>query len=354
MQIELDNYTVFVNPELNDSGIFNTWFNNNIYNSIFVLTDENTLQHCYPLVNKLIPEHHVLTIKSGESHKNIETCKYLWQCLTDFQAERKSLLINIGGGVIGDMGGFVAGTYKRGFDFINMPTTLLAQVDASVGGKLGIDFNGVKNLIGLFKDPSAVFISPMFLSTLPMRQLKSGFGEVLKHGLIYNAAYWNSCKDIDLTADADWLDIIRTSVDIKKEVVKKDPFESGLRKILNFGHTIGHAVETWSLQNDETPLLHGEAIAIGMICEAWLSKEINGLPATELADITNTFIQIYGKYPLAAVPLNGLMEVMFLDKKNSNNTIRFSLLNSIGSCDFDIKATNEAIANSIKYYCELK
>jgi len=196
MQIELDNYTIFINPELNDSGIFSNWLNSNNYSSIFVLTDDNTLKYCYSLINKLLPEHKLLTIKAGEAEKNIETCKYLWQCLTDYQAERKSLLINIGGGVIGDMGGFVAGTYKRGFDFINLPTTLLAQVDASVGGKLGVDFNGIKNLIGLFKNPSAVFIAPMFLASLPQEQLRSGFSEVLKHGLIYNANYWNSCKKL--------------------------------------------------------------------------------------------------------------------------------------------------------------
>ncbi len=354
MQIELDNYTIFINSGLNEFAAFNNWLNGNIYSSIFVLTDENTLKYCYPLIDKLLPKHKVITIKAGESEKNIETCKYLWQWLTNFQAERKSLLINIGGGVIGDMGGFVAGTFKRGFDFINIPTTLLSQVDASVGGKLGVDFNGIKNLIGLFKDPTAVFIAPMFLATLPQEQLRSGFSEVLKHGLIYNADYWHTCKNISINTHIDWLSIIKTSVHIKKDVVKKDPFERGLRKILNFGHTVGHAVETWSLHNDATPLLHGEAIAIGMICEAWLSKEINGLSEAELTDISNTLIHIFGKYPLEKIPMNKLMDVMFLDKKNSNNTIHFSLLNSIGNCDFDIKATDEAIAASINYYCALK
>lgn len=353
MQIELDNYTVFITPKLEQTNGFSSWILEHNYSSIFVLTDHNTHQYCYPLIKHLLPVHQLLRITPGESEKNIETCKYLWEQLTTFQAERKSLLINIGGGVIGDMGGFVAGTYKRGFDFINVPTTLLSQVDASVGGKLGVDFNGVKNLIGLFKDPKAVFIMPDWLQTLPFNQLLSGFSEVLKHGLIYDKKYWEACRNMDISANVNWLDIITTSVDIKKQVVKKDPFETGLRKILNFGHTIGHAVETWSLQTDDEPLLHGEAIAIGMICEAYISHVINGLPENELTEIATAFTRIFGKYPLAAIPIEDILEIMLLDKKNSNKKINFSLLNNIGNCDFDITASEEQIKAAINYYCSL-
>ena len=225
MLISPDNYTIYIQPALDDSGVFTSWLNQHQYSYVYVLCDDNTLQYCYPHVKQFLPTHTCITIPSGESEKNIETCKYLWQQFTDAQADRKSLLINLGGGVIGDMGGFVASTYKRGFDFINIPTTLLSQVDASVGGKLEIDFNGVKNIIGLFQNPKAVFISPEFLSTLPFEQLRSGFSEVLKHGLIYNAEYWHQQKGNAVQLNT-------------------DPFESGLRKILNFGHTIGHAIET--------------------------------------------------------------------------------------------------------------
>jgi 3-dehydroquinate synthase len=353
MLITADNYTIHISSEFNKDGEFGTLFSNNNYGSIFVLADEHTQAFCYPIIKNHLPPHQVLQIQSGESEKNIETCKYLWQCLTDFQAERKSLLINLGGGVIGDMGGFVAGTFKRGFDFVNIPTTLLSQVDASVGGKLGIDFNGIKNLIGLFQQPKVVFICPQFLKTLPFNQLRSGFSEVIKHGLIYDADYYHACKVLDIQQHNQWETIIGSSVKIKNEVVQKDPFEKGLRKILNFGHTIGHAVETWSLHNDVSPLLHGEAIAIGMICEAWLSFKVNGLSEHELSDISNTFIQLFGKYPLQQIPLQSIMEVMQLDKKNSNQSIRFSLLNSIGSCDFDLVVSDQLIAEAIQYYYSL-
>lgn len=354
MQISPDNYTIYINNLPEKDGVFTSWLNQHQYSRVFVLCDENTVNYCYPKLQAFLPQHILLQIKSGESEKNIETCTYLWQQLTDHQAERKSLLINLGGGVIGDMGGFVAGTYKRGFDFINIPTTLLSQVDASVGGKLGIDFNGVKNLIGLFQNPKAVFIFSDFLTTLPQNQLRSGFSEVLKHGLIYQAEYWNTTKILNYATCTDWLSVIASSVEIKHQVVKIDPFESGLRKILNFGHTIGHAVETWSLQHDANPLLHGEAIAIGMICEAYLSYKINGLSQTALDEIVEVLIRNFGKYPLQNIPVAALMEVMQLDKKNSNHTINFSLLRAIGACDFDIKATDAAIAESLNFYCQLK
>ena len=353
MQISPDNYTIYIQPALDDSGVFTSWLNQHQYSYVYVLCDDNTLQYCYPHIKQFLPTHTCITIPSGESEKNIETCKYLWQQFTDAQADRKSLLINLGGGVIGDMGGFVASTYKRGFDFINIPTTLLSQVDASVGGKLGIDFNGVKNIIGLFQNPKAVFISPEFLSTLPFEQLRSGFSEVLKHGLIYNAEYWHQQKGNAVQLNSNWLAAIEQSVLIKHDVVKKDPFESGLRKILNFGHTIGHAIETWSLQNETQPLLHGEAIAIGMICEAWLSNAVNGLPANELEEITHTFIQLFGKYPLEKIPFTAIMDVMQQDKKNSNKTIRFSLLHAIGNCDYDIQVSDALIAEALTYYCTL-
>lgn len=353
MQISPDNYTIYIQPALDDSGVFTSWLNQHQYSHVYVLCDDNTVRYCYPLIKQFLPTHTTITIPSGESEKNIETCKHLWQQFTDAQADRKSLLINLGGGVIGDMGGFVASTYKRGFDFINIPTTLLSQVDASVGGKLGIDFNGVKNIIGLFQNPKAVFISPEFLSTLPIEQLRSGFSEVLKHGLIYNAEYWHQQKEIAVQLNSNWLVAIEQSVLIKHDVVKKDPFESGLRKILNFGHTIGHAVETWSLQNETRPLLHGEAIAIGMICEAWLSNAVNGLPANELEEITNTFIQLFGKYHLEKIPLSDIMDVMQQDKKNSNKSIRFSLLHAIGNCDYDIQVSDALIADALTYYCTL-
>src|SRR5690606_32174448 len=206
---------------------------------------------------------------AGEENKNIDFCIGIWKMLLDFGAERNSLLINLGGGVVTDMGGFAASTYKRGIDFVQIPTTLLSQVDASIGGKTGIDLDTVKNIIGTFTQPEAVYINVDFLNTLDKRQLVSGFAEMIKHDFIFDASYFEDLKGFSFDRPDE--DLIYRSVGIKNEVVKQDPKESGLRKILNFGHTIGHAVETYSIDNDDNPLLHGEAIAVGMICEAYLS-----------------------------------------------------------------------------------
>ena len=353
MQIKLENYSISINNKFSEHPEFLQWLKQNNYSSIFVLVDENTKQFCYPVIENSLPPHFVLQINSGEKEKNIETSKYLWEELTKNKAERKSILINLGGGVIGDMGGFVASTYKRGIDFVNIPTTLLSQVDASIGGKLGIDLHGIKNLIGLFGDPKMVVISSEFLSTLPKEQLRSGFAEIMKHGLIRDKNYWEKIKETDLNSNSDWLELIATSVNIKKSVVDNDPLEGGLRKILNFGHTIGHAIETWSLQNDKSPLLHGEAIAIGMICEAWLSNKLTGLTDTEFQDISNTIFSFYEKYDLDKIPNAVLLEHMLLDKKNNNNKILFSLLKEIGTCTYDIEVSETLIFDSINYYAGL-
>ena len=353
MQITLENYFISLTEKFSEQLEFFQWLKEKKYSSIFVLVDENTNKFCYPLIENSIPKHIVLQIRSGEKEKNIETCKFLWEELTSQKAERKSLLLNLGGGVIGDMGGFVAGTYKRGIDFINIPTTLLSQVDASIGGKLGIDFNGIKNLIGLFEDPKMVLISSEFLSTLPKEQLRSGFAEILKHGLIKDKSYWEEIKKTDLNSISQLNILVARSVNIKKQVVESDPFEAGVRKILNFGHTIGHAMETWSLHNDKIPLLHGEAIAIGMVCEAWLSNKLTGLSKTDLEDISNIIFRFYPKYNLENVPTDTLLQHMLLDKKNNNEKINFSLLQTIGDCTYDIQATEDLILDSIKYYAGL-
>src|ERR1700743_1910440 len=258
------------------------------YSRFFILTDENTAQYCLPPVQQLlndagITNFDLIEINAGEESKDIDFCIGIWRMLIDFGADRKSLMINLGGGVISDMGGFAASTFKRGIDFVQVPTTLLSQVDASVGGKTGIDLDGVKNIIGTFTQPKAVFISDEFLKTLPPRQVLSGTAEMLKHGLIMDKAYWQALTASDLAQPQG--EFIYRSVEIKNEVVKIDPLEKGLRKALNFGHTIGHAVETHSLLNDKDPLTHGEAIALGMICEGYLSYKKAGLSKAELDEI---------------------------------------------------------------------
>ncbi len=354
MNIQLENYSVNTTSHFSEQKEWIDIINENRYSSIFILADENTFQYCYPKIKNFIPSHQLLLIKSGENEKNIETCNFLWSLLTEHKAERNSLLINLGGGVIGDMGGFVASTYKRGFDFINIPTTLLSQVDASVGGKLGIDFNGIKNLIGVFNDPQAVLICTEFLNTLPFEQLRSGFAEILKHGLIFDKDYWEMASQIDLPNFNDWVSVIQRSILIKKTVVQNDPFEKGMRKILNFGHTIGHALETWSLKNDKSPLLHGEAITIGMICESWLSNRVHHLKEDEMYQISETLFKFFKKYETENIPFEALINFMRSDKKNTDGDIMFSLLNSTGSCNYNIKASDELIEESLTFYKALK
>lgn len=355
IHLSLAEYEITLSEKLSEQKGLQRILAENNYSSVFILTDENTHQYCLPFINNLMHEqaYTVLKIHSGESEKNIETCKFLWQQLIENHAGRKSVLINLGGGVIGDMGGFVASTFKRGFDFINLPTTLLSQVDASVGGKLGIDFMDMKNLIGVFQNPTAIFIATEFLQTLPFEQLRSGFAEILKHGLISNRDYWGKIKLIDLHTHTDWLQIIAESVSIKQQVVESDMLETGLRKILNFGHTIGHAVETLSLRNDHTPLLHGEAIAIGMICEAYLSHRANGLSENALNEITATIQKNYPPYQINQLSESALFSVMAQDKKNQSKQISFSLLSEIGACEFDKFVSDELIIQSLHYYQSL-
>jgi 3-dehydroquinate synthase len=319
----------------------------------FILVDENTRKYCLPAVQRFLPESTIIEIPSGEGNKHIATCQIIWKALLDAAADRKATLLNLGGGVIGDMGGFVASTYKRGIDFVQMPTTLLSQVDASVGGKLGVDFDGLKNVIGVFRQPKAVFIHSNFLDTLPANQLMSGFAEILKHGLIADAAYWNSLQSVNPLEHNDWADIIARSVAIKQDVVTADPLEKGRRKILNFGHTLGHAIETWSLTAEDQPLLHGEAIAIGMIGETYLSQRHAGLPSEDASAIMATLQQWYPKRHIPSDAVDTIISLLANDKKNEGKVVMYSLLRSIGDCTFDIAVPESAAREAIEFYQSL-
>jgi len=324
------------------------------YSRFFILTDENTAVHCLPMVKDRFADEDnfdIIEINAGEESKDIDFCIGIWKMLIDFGADRKSLIINLGGGVISDMGGFAASTFKRGIDFVHVPTTLLSQVDASVGGKTGIDIDSIKNIIGTFTPPKAVFISYDFLKTLPARQILSGLAEMLKHGLIADAALWDALKTSDLTLPA--AELIYWSIEIKNKVVIEDPTEKGIRKSLNFGHTIGHAVETNSLINDENPLTHGEAIAIGMICEAYLSYKKTGLSLQELEEIVRVINALYPKYNLDAVDQAVLCGLMLKDKKNLNGKINCTLLTRIGECQLDNICTDAELCESLTYYASL-
>ena len=299
------------------------------YSKVAILVDENTERYCLDIFLKKtnISYHVLIRIPSGEKNKNISTCQHIWEELTKHTFDRKSLFINLGGGVIGDMGGFAASCYKRGIDFIQVPTTLLAMVDASIGGKLGIDFSTLKNQIGLFKNPKGVYIFPSFLNTLDKTQLYSGYAEVVKHALIYDAKMWGNLISTYIE-ELNWEEIIERSIGIKNEIVSADPKENGLRKILNFGHNIGHAIEGYCLSIGKE-VLHGQAIATGMLLESKLSNLSN-----EEKDEINSFLQ--STFEIINLPhFEKLLPFLENDKKNENNVFKFSLLSKIGKCNFD-------------------
>lgn len=320
------------------------------YSKIVVIVDNNTKRHCYPVLKAFLPKHSVVTVPSGEAHKTLATCEKIWEAMTKEELDRHALVINVGGGVIGDMGGFCAAVYKRGIDFIQVPTTLLSQVDASVGGKLGIDFQGFKNHLGVFNIPKSVLIDPVFLKTLPEREIRSGFGEVIKHCLIADAAKWEEIRAKDFEQQ-NWPDLIAHSVKIKQQVVDQDPTEKGLRKILNFGHTLGHAVETCFLNKPANQrLFHGEAIAVGMIMEAYLSFERKMIDQQTLTDIEEFLFATYGKVKIKPEDVEQIIALTRQDKKNKGKEIRFSLLSGAGQCAFDIVVTAAEMRRSIAYY----
>jgi 3-dehydroquinate synthase len=317
------------------------------YSSVAVLTDVNTYKYCYPLVQPALPHHSIMTIPAGEEHKNLESCQLVWEKLTENQFDRHSLLIVLGGGVLGDLGGFCAATFKRGIDFVLMPTTLLAQVDASIGGKLGIDFQQFKNHIGIFCEPVATLICPAFLTTLSERELRSGFAEIIKHCLISDKNMWDVVRARPLH-EQDWTSLIPHSVAFKKQVIETDPREKGLRKILNFGHTVGHAVESYFL-NSGNRLFHGEAIAVGMIAEAFIAESKKLITRTELMEIGIYIKQIYPKVILPS-GFDEVIKLMAQDKKNKGNKILMALTEGIGKACWDVEVSPEEIEESLKYY----
>lgn len=291
----------------------------------------------------------VIQLPHGERAKNIEGVEAIWKQLSEMDADRKSLIINIGGGVICDIGGFAASTYMRGVDFINIPTTLLAQIDASIGGKTGINFDGIKNLVGTFTHPIAVIIDVDTLVTLPQREFTAGFAEIIKHGLIADKKYFSRVtakKPREFTKE-ELIDIIIRSEIIKKNIFEKDPTEKGLRKLLNFGHTVGHAIEAICLGKTK-PLLHGEAISIGMLAESYISLELNLLTKDDVASIKQALM--FADLPISTegLTLKDITEKMKQDKKNEHGIIYFTLLDRIGKGIYNQKVPHSVITKALQ------
>lgn len=324
------------------------FLSNRKYSKILVLVDEHTQEACYPIISASLPVHGVITVESGEENKVLETCEAIWQTMTDEQLDRHAALIILGGGVLGDMGGFCAATYKRGIDFILIPTTLLAQADASIGGKLGIDFNNFKNHIGAFKLPALTLLHTGFLKTLPEQELRSGFAEVIKHALISDKRLWNEIRAKDLKSQ-DWNAMVKQSAEFKYSVIDQDPYEKGVRKILNAGHTVGHALESYFLTAGNK-ILHGEAVAAGLIAEAYMASKKKLLDDQSLEEITNFIIRIFGRL---TIPENALQEIAVLclqDKKNKANSVLGALPEGIGNARWDVEISSAEIVESLHYY----
>lgn len=346
------------------------------YSGIAVLADENTVALCYPLVKDFLPTHSLIKIPGGEEAKTLPTCSIIWQAMTDAKLDRHAVLIIIGGGVLGDMGGFCAATYKRGIDFITLPTTLLAQADASIGGKLGVDFNHFKNHIGIFQEPALNLVYSGFLKTLPERELRSGFAEVIKHALNSDKKLWDEIRSKELKAQP-WDTLVPKSVEFKCSVVKQDPHEKGLRKILNAGHTIGHAIESYFLAkgntilqgeniatgifaevnlglNNGTRILHGEAIAAGLITEAYMGVKKGLLDEVGLKEIEKYIIAVYGKLEIQKNQIPEIASLCLQDKKNKGNKVLCVLPDGIGRAKYDVEVSLGEIEASLAYYSLLQ
>jgi 3-dehydroquinate synthase len=322
----------------------------NNYSTLFILVDENTVEHCYPrFISNLATDKaiEVIEIESGEINKNIETCIGVWNAITELGGDRHSLLITLGGGVITDLGGFVASCFKRGIDFVNIPTTLLSMVDASVGGKTGVDLGVLKNQIGLFSNPEMVLVDDIYLKTVTEKEIKSGMAEIIKYGLTYDITLFDAIKNNkELYAD-----LIPRSIEIKNDVVLQDPREKNLRKILNFGHTIGHAIESFYLESyDKETLTHGEAIAIGMVCETYISNKLLQFPVDKLKSIKETVLSIYDKTNLLQNDFSAIMDLLKHDKKNVNGHVNFVLLNDYADFKLDCKVSDDLIVKSLEFY----
>ncbi len=349
------NYSIYFNEDGYDS--LNQFIKDFKPSKIAVITDTNTSKYCKSkLISRLVSESEIIDIciNPGEENKNLETCIKVWNELSKNHFDRKSLIINLGGGVVTDLGGFVASTFLRGVSFINIPTSLLAMVDASVGGKTGIDLGVLKNQIGVMSNPKMVIIDASYLKTLPLNHFNSGLAEALKHGLIYSENHWNKLTTDIITLETPVLsEIIFESVQIKNTIVSQDYYEAGLRKSLNFGHTLGHAIESYSLSEKKIkPLLHGEAIAIGMVLEAFLSHIYFDLPKQTVDEIHFVFKKYFSSVSFDKESIDDIISYLIFDKKNNNLQVNFVLLKKIGSPVFDIQVSNIDILKAFKYYLE--
>ncbi|MCB0458283.1 MAG: 3-dehydroquinate synthase [Flavobacteriaceae bacterium] len=326
---------------------------NSNFSKLFIIVDPHTEKHCLPFFYKkiILTNAKIITIPAGEQYKTIETCLYVWNQLSQLGADRQSLVINLGGGVVTDLGGFVASTFQRGISFVNIPTSLLAMVDASVGGKNGVDLGVLKNQIGVIKEPIAVIIDTSFLATLPKNHIISGIAEIIKHGLISSELYLNESWIFTIENPMLCEKLVWDSVQIKHRIVTEDPAEKGLRKMLNYGHTLGHAIESFCLEDSKKPtLLHGEAVAIGLLLETYISSELLGFPKAKLLHISEKITSLFPKVHFNSKDIKEIIKLLIFDKKNTHGIIQFVLLEDIGTPKTNCIVSNELIEKAFKFY----
>lgn len=325
------------------------------HDRIFVLTDETTQQLCWPKIKnfKALTNSTPIIIKATDTHKNLDTLSQVWQALSNGGATRHSLMINLGGGMVTDLGGFAASTFKRGIDFINIPTTLLAMVDASVGGKTGINFGGLKNEIGVFSDSRVVIINTQFLDTLDHDNICSGYAEMLKHGLISDERTWAELVTFNLdNPDLSQLQrMVAESIKVKERIVEADPHEHGIRKALNLGHTMGHAFESFAMRRG-TPILHGYAVAYGLISELYMSARKTAFPTDRMHQTVRFIRENYGTLNITCDDYPTLIELMHHDKKNTSGIINFTLLGNVGDIRINQTANEEEIKEALDFFRE--
>jgi 3-dehydroquinate synthase len=322
------------------------------YPRVIVLVDEHVQEHCLPVFKTNLPDieiSDVICIESGAEKKNLKQAVYIWEELTSANVDRDALLINLGGGVVTDIGGFIASTFKRGIRFVNFPTSLLGMVDAAIGGKTGIDFGNFKNQVGLFADPDIVVVDPEFLKTLEEKQWQSGFAEVLKYGLIIDRELWNWLSGKNFKEIEDWNKVITRAARDKIDIVRHDFKEKGIRKNLNYGHTLGHAFETYFLKSGNA-VTHGQAIAAGMICEGWLSMKAFDLGEDQLQEIVHMFDINFDRLPIDESHIPELLELMRQDKKVRGGRLNYSLLRKIGKSLHNVEVSRELVVDSLKFY----
>ncbi|WP_418513058.1 3-dehydroquinate synthase [Corallibacter sp.] len=332
----------------------NAHLKNSDYSKIFILVDSNSHNYCLPMFLSNVETDvviEIIEIEPGETNKTIDTCVGVWDALSELGGDRKSLMINLGGGVVTDIGGFIASTFKRGISYINVPTTLLAMVDASIGGKTGVDLGHLKNQIGVINSGEMVLVDTEFLKTLPHNEIRSGLAEMLKHGLIKSKAYWNKFTNLSDFNNINFDTLILESIIIKKDIVVSDPNENGMRKTLNYGHTLGHAIESYCLSNPQkNDLLHGEAIAIGMIMETYISTKESGFSMSDCDNIKETILNIYDKISFSESDFAPIIELLKYDKKNEHGNINFVLLEEIGTPIVNRTVDNKHIIEAFHYY----